>query len=210
MQERCAGGAAIEGIGPARAAAAADDECHVIELQIAWLVDDLLHDCREVRGAFGKGGFIVHGPVGWRPRHRSSRHQARGDIAFLTLEGDGFVAFAPDQERDGAGARILGLELDVGTGDDGVVGNVDAGEAHSDRLDFGAVNHHVEIGAGEVHPAAGTLLDVVGAGCDPFLENRRCGHADGIVLARGAPIGRGRGDVEVDRRLGCRIERAGA
>ena len=134
MQQRRGGGPALIGIGGARAGAG-DQERHVVERRPARAVDDLLHDRREVRRALGEAGLAA-----CRPARRCQAADASVIVREETLKLTAVKAPASSVSSPRISSEIAPVftsstrELDVGTGDDRALGNVDAGEADPDRL----------------------------------------------------------------------------
>ena len=105
-----------------------------------------------------------------------------------------------DLERCRPGADLIDLELDVGVGDDGALGDVNAGEAKSDglvRLCCTVVDQ-LQIAAGEINRTRSALLDIIQPGHHPFLEYVRgaARHRHRHRGARGVPVGVGDGVAE--------------
>jgi hypothetical protein len=79
---------------------------------------------------------------------------------------------AANLQRSDNRADLVGLELDIGGGDDCTGRNVDAGEAQPHLLDFRTINHQLQIGTRERHRTA-ALLDIIRARCHPGLDDGR-------------------------------------
>ncbi len=171
MQQWRGGRVKLVRVGRARASAG-DQERHIVERGPARAVDDLLHDRREVRRALGQAMLAHRGPRVRRPGRGGCRPRKRGHVEADGRKRAGVVnIIALNEQRRRAGLHLIGLELDIGVGDDGALRKVDAGEADADRLAGAAVIAQFQIVDIARYRTGALLLDIVAGGRHPRFED---------------------------------------